>query len=50
MNTLEKEIQHYFREILGILSTDEVISNNKLVWRANHLERLLAHKRMGATK
>ncbi len=46
MNTLEKEIQHYFREILGVLSTGEIISNKNLVMRANHLEVLLTNMRM----
>ena len=41
MKSTTKDIRHYFREILGTLSIKEIMSNNNLIHKANHIERLI---------
>ncbi len=50
MNKLENEIQHYFREILGVLSTDEIISNEELITKADLFEKTIYSKIQRGTK
>jgi len=41
MKRTTKDIRHYFREILGTLSIKEIMSNNNLIQKASHVERLI---------
>ena len=39
MKSRRKEIKHYFREILGVLSVNEIMTNERLIERATRLEK-----------
>lgn len=41
MKRARKDIEHYFREILGTLSIKEIMSNENLIQRANRIERMI---------
>ncbi len=41
MKRTTKDIRHYFREILGAISVKEIMSNENLIQKATHVERLI---------
>jgi hypothetical protein len=50
MNRIKKETRHYFREILGALSPDEIVTNSQLIMRATQVESLLRTSFIGGHK
>lgn len=42
MHSNQEEIKHFFREVLGRLSVNEIMSNEKLIKKSNDIERIFS--------